>query len=263
VLLVDTREPKPLLDIADTVLKLERPADGVAEGALRVQAKLLCARPHLAPQRFALCMTLRKEGAAWQHIDDIDHRAIVAYRLDRQDYSSREIARLLDVSPATAWRLVSRGERLPKPIRDRVELEVPIPKRKEKQSHLAKLLLNTLLPRENEGPAAQQRGDEGLRAEPDHDPSLQNNLSSSGLTRGPSSSGSTRNGVASGAGGAGSPDQVRGRHLEGKGEMDTVTAREPPAPQTHQPREAVKHLTRAERLWRTPLQVLMKERGLG
>jgi hypothetical protein len=38
--------------------------------------------------------------------------------------------------------------------------------------------------------------------------------------------------------------------------------KEAPPPQTPQPGEAVKRpLTRAERLWRTPLHVLMKERG--
>jgi hypothetical protein len=160
------------------VLKVERPADGVAEADLRLQVKLLSSRPHIEPQRFALRMTLRKDGAAWTHVDDIDHRAIVACRLDRADYSSREIAKLLDVSPATAWRLVSRGERLPRHIRDGVDLEVPIPPRKEKKRDWAKILRlagiteqstdderSDLLPRGKamsiDIAAAEQREDEG------------------------------------------------------------------------------------------------------
>jgi hypothetical protein len=178
VLLVDAKEPKPILDLADTVLKVEKPADGVAEADLRLQVKLLSSRPCLEPQRFELRMSLRKDGAAWTHRDDLDHRAIIAYRLDRADYSSREIAKLLDVSPATAWRLVSRGERLPRHIRDGVDLEVPIPPRKEKKRDWAKILRlagiteqstdderSDLLPRGKamsiDIAAAEQREDEG------------------------------------------------------------------------------------------------------
>jgi hypothetical protein len=151
VLLVDAKEPKPILDVADAVLKVERPADGVQEGDLRLQAKLLSARPDLKEtQRFELRLELRKNGAAWTCIDDVDHRAIMAYRLDRQDYSSREIARMLDVSPTTAWRLVGRGEKLPPHIRDGVDLDVPEPPRKA-----------PLLPREKEGPSAKRWEDEG------------------------------------------------------------------------------------------------------
>jgi hypothetical protein len=162
VLLVDMKEPKPMPDIADIVLKVDRPADGVREGDLRLQAKLLSARPVLDCHRFELRLTLRADGAAWHYVDDIDHPAIIAYRLDRADYSSRQIAKLLDVSPATAWRLVTRGERMPRHIRDGVDLEVPIPKRPKRKSDLAQLLLKTLLPREKEGPARDSvRGDEG------------------------------------------------------------------------------------------------------
>ena len=154
----------------------------------------------------------------------------MAYRLDRADYSSREIARLLAVSPATAWRLVSRGERLPKHIRDGVDLEVPIPERPKQKSALAKL--NTLLPREKEGPVAQRREGEG--------PAV------------------LEIGSVSSCGESPSPNPLpRERAPEG----DAA----PPAPplQTPQPREAVKQPTRAERLWRTPLHELMKGRGFG
>jgi putative DNA primase/helicase len=231
VLLVDGAEPKALPLLADTVLRAEPPADGVREGDLRLQVRLLAARPHpAASQRFALTLTLRREGAVWRHVYDVDHRAIMAYRLDRADYSSRKIAKLLAVSPATAWRLVSRGERLPKHIRDGVDLDVPIPARPKQKSELAKLLLKTLLPREKGGAAAQQREDEGPAA-----PEV-------------------------------GEDRARGESpspnpLPRKRAPEVTAAREPPPPQTPQPREAVKHLTRAQRLWRMPMEQLLRERG--
>jgi hypothetical protein len=255
VLLVDAKEPKPILDLADTVLKVERPADGVAEADLRLQVKLLSSRPHIEPQRFALRMTLRKDGAAWTHVDDIDHRAIVACRLDRADYSSREIAKLLDVSPATAWRLVMRGSRLPAHIRDGIDLDVPIPPRKEKKRDWAKILRlagiteqsgpdehQNLLPREKamsiDIAAAQQRGDEGPAAA---DVSADAGETGAGGETGPSPS-----------------PLPRERVPEGEAGPQALPA------QTPQPGEAVKRpLTRAERLWRTPLHQLMKERGFG
>jgi hypothetical protein len=252
VLLVDVAEPKALPLLADTVLRVEAPADGVAEGDLRLQARLLASRPHGEARRFALCMTLRRAGAVWRYVDDIDHRAIMAYRLDRADYSSREIAKLLNVSPATAWRLVTRGSRLPPHIRDGVDLEVPIPPRKEKKRDWAKILRLAgieegspdgehpdLLPREKamsiDIAAAQQRGDEGpaVPAVPDV--------------------GQTDSGGET----APSPNPLpRGRAPEGE------AAPQAPPPQTPQPGEAVKRpLTRAERLWRMPLEQLMRERG--
>ena len=54
--------------------------------------------------------------------DAVDHRALTAWRLWERDHSTREIARRLGVSPATAWRLVERGEALPAHLRDRAEL---------------------------------------------------------------------------------------------------------------------------------------------
>jgi hypothetical protein len=162
VLVVDVQEPKAVADLADIVLKVERPADGVAEGDLRLQAKLVSARTGIAARRFALRLTLRKDGAAWTYVDDVDHRAIMAYRLDCADYSSREIARMLDVSPATAWRLIGRGERLPSHIRDRVDLEVPEEGALQVSVKEARTLLNTPLPNgEREGPDAQRREGEG------------------------------------------------------------------------------------------------------
>jgi hypothetical protein len=185
VLLVDAKDPKMLADLPDIVLKVERPADGVKEADLRLQVRQLSSRPAVDTERFELRMTLRRDGAAWTRIEDIDHRAVIAYRLDRADYTTREIARLLDVSPATGWRLVMRGARLPPHLRDGVDLDVPIPPRPEqKKRDWAKILrlaalmkarenlvsperedgdaaLPNLLPREKGGPAAQQRRDEG------------------------------------------------------------------------------------------------------
>ena len=141
-------------------------------------------RPNIETQRFELRLELRRNGAAWTYIDDLDHRAIMAYRLDRADYSSREIARMLNVSPATAWRLIGRGERLPEHIRDGVDLIVPEPERKNRDwlsilrqagvidDHGNWLPLapavegapDSLLPREKEGPPAVPREDEGPAA---------------------------------------------------------------------------------------------------
>ena len=245
VLLVDVAEPRALPQLADTVLRVDRPADGVQEGDLRLQVKLLASRAPLEARRFELRMTLRKDGAAWRHVDDIDHRAIVAYRLDRADYSSRAIAKILDVSPATAWRLVMRGARLPKPVRDRVDLDVPIPKEPQQERDWATILRlagirnedeNLLPSREKGGPAAQPRGDEGAAATAEgtvlEDSSAR--CRAQPLTR-----------------------RADARHPLPQGER----IEKAPPPQTSQPREAVKHLTRAERLWRTPLDALMKERG--
>ena len=220
VLLVDTREPRMLAELADTVLKIERPADGVADADLRLQMAPLSSRAHLDIRRCELRMSLRDAGAAWTLIDDVDHRAIMAYRLDQAEYSSREIARMLGVSPATAWRLIGRGEALPPHIRDGVDLEVP----EESQ---------TLPPTGGkEGPAAQQREDEGEQT---------SEIAPDALRAPPHLN----------------PPPVGGRTSEGQ------LAATAPQPQTARSGEAVKQRMRAERMWRTPLHVLMKERGLG
>jgi KaiC/GvpD/RAD55 family RecA-like ATPase len=162
VLLVDAKAPALLADLADTVLKVEPPADGVADADLRLQGRLQSTRAKSAEACFELRLTLRQDGAVWRYIDDVDHRAILAYRLDRQDYSSREIAKRLGVSPATAWRLIGRGERMPAHLRDGVELEVPEAGQGPKSARtIAGLLRESLLPREKEGPVAKRREDEG------------------------------------------------------------------------------------------------------
>jgi hypothetical protein len=226
VLLVDAKEPKALADIADTVLQLDRPADGVQEGDLRLQAKLLSSRPDVRTQRFALRLDLRRNGAAWTYVDDVDHRAIIAYRLDSADYSSREIARMLGVSPATAWRLIGRGEALPAHLRDGVDLEVPEESAK------------SLLPWEKEGPArVSAREDEGLA------------VAEAGADAGETDTG----------GKTGPSPYPLPRERVPEAEPATTA----PHPQTARTGEAVKQRTRAERMWRTPLHELMKERGYG
>jgi hypothetical protein len=229
VLLVDAKEPKPILDVADAVLKVERPADGVREGDLRLQAKLLSSRPDLKDtRRFALRLDLRRNGAVWTYVDDVDHRAIVAYRLDRQDYSSREIARMLDVSPTTAWRLVGRGEKLPPHIRDGVDLEVPEIRKRSRDSE-------SLLPREKVGPTRANAWEDEGPAVADVSADIAETDSCGEV--GPSPYPLPRERVPAG-------DAERAET------------------QTPQPGETVKQpLTRAEREWRTPLRQLMKARG--
>ena len=250
VLLVDTKEPRMLADLADTVLKLDKPADGVAEADLRLQVKVLSSRLHVETRRFELRMSLRQRSIGWTYVDDLDHRAIIAYRLDRADYSSRAIAKLLDVSPATAWRLVTRGSRLPPHIRDGVDLDVPIPPRPKQKRDWTKILRlvgitegrdeHTLPPPGGTaGPAPPRREDEGENTKGAMMPAEK----APDALRAPPHL---------------NPPPVGERTSEGEAE------REAPDLQTHKTGEAVKQpLTRAQRLWRTPLDQLMKERGFG
>jgi putative DNA primase/helicase len=124
VLLVETSEPRAIAALADTVLRLERPADATAEPGLRMTVRLAAVRAPAddTDRVFGLHMALRDGGAVWTRHDAIDHRALVAWRLHQRKYSTREIARKLGVSPATAWRLVERGEALPAHLRVREEL---------------------------------------------------------------------------------------------------------------------------------------------
>jgi KaiC/GvpD/RAD55 family RecA-like ATPase len=124
VLLVEASEPRAITALADTVLRLERPADATAEPGLRMTVRIAAARAPVADmdRTFGLHMALRESGAVWTRQDAIDHRALAAWRLWERDYSTRDIARMLGVSPATAWRLVERGEKLPAHVRDREEL---------------------------------------------------------------------------------------------------------------------------------------------
>jgi hypothetical protein len=124
VLLVEASEPRAIAALADTVLRLERPADATAEPGLRMTVRVAASRA-LAEEMdrsFGLHMALRAGGAVWTRRDAVDHRALTAWRLWERDYSTRDIARMLGVSPATAWRLVERGEALPAHVRERAEL---------------------------------------------------------------------------------------------------------------------------------------------
>ncbi len=167
VLLVDAAEPRAVAALADVVLRLERPADGAAGEDLRLQVRLAAARTKEEPagRRFELRLAFGAEGAAWTRLGDADHRALLAWRLDEDGYSSRQIARRLEVSPATAWRLIRHGRTLPAALRQAAALTVPETKRKPRFD-LAALLAarwsGTPLPSgEREGPAAQQREGEG------------------------------------------------------------------------------------------------------
>ena len=160
----------------------------------------------------------------------------MAYRLDRQDYSSRAIAKILNVSPATAWRLVGRGERMPPHLRDGVDLEVPMPAPAKKKRDWAKIRrlagISTLPPTGGKaGPDAQRREDEGEQT---------SKIAPSALRAPPHLN----------------PLPAGERTSEGDAETEA------PPLQTLQPGEAVKRpLTRAHRQWRTPLLQLMKAHG--
>ncbi len=124
VLLVEESEPRAIAALADTVLRLERPADPAAEPGLRFTVRVAAARAlaENSCRAFELHMALRDGGAVWARRDDFDRRALAAWRLHRRDHSTREIARTLGVSPATAWRLVRHGKAMPAHLRDRAEL---------------------------------------------------------------------------------------------------------------------------------------------
>ncbi len=178
VLLVETSEPRAIAALADTVLRLERPADMSANDGLRFTVRVAASRA-LAGEScrgFELHLALRADGAVWTRRDEFDHRALAAWRLHKRDYPTREIARRLGVSPATAWRLVERGKATPAHLRDRAELpELEAERRwqvarkraeaRRKAERLARReeeARHTHLPNgEKEGPAAQQREDEG------------------------------------------------------------------------------------------------------
>jgi hypothetical protein len=122
VLLVETSEPRALAALADTVLRLERPADATAEPGLRMTVQVKAARTDDMERGFGLHLGFRAGGAVWTRRDAVDHRALTAWRLHERDYSTRAIGQILDVSPATAWRLVERGAALPAHLRAAEEL---------------------------------------------------------------------------------------------------------------------------------------------
>ncbi len=137
VLLVEAGEPRAIAALADTVLRLERPADPAAEPGLRFTVRVAASRA-LAEgscRAFELHMALRDGGAVWTRRDDFDRRALAAWRLHRRDLSSREIAKTLGVSPATAWRLVRHGKAMPEHLRDRAELPELEAERRREAAH--------------------------------------------------------------------------------------------------------------------------------
>jgi hypothetical protein len=186
----------------------------------------------------------------------------MAYRLDRADFSSREIARMLGVSPATAWRLVGRGGRLPPHLRDGVDLVVPEPPRPQperNQRDWARILRLAGVTDEHGNPLPPAHAEEDEPGTP-----LPN-----GEREGPARD-SGREGEGENTAESAPPsDIVPGAlrappHLNPPPVGGRTSERAAPQPQTAQTGEAVKRpLTRAERLWRTPLHRLMKERGFG
>jgi AAA domain len=128
VLLVEAAEPRALAALADIVLRIERPLDWAPEEGVRCQVRVVTSRAWTGEAgRFELRLRWHADGPAWTRIADVDHRAILAWRLKQGDYTTREIARKLAVSPATAWRLIKRGEVMPPHLRDGAELLPPEP----------------------------------------------------------------------------------------------------------------------------------------
>ncbi len=140
VLLVETSEPRAIAALADTVLRLERPADASPGEGVRFTLRVAASRALAgeACRCFGLHLALREGGAAWTRRDEFDHQALAAWRLHERDFSTREIARKLGVSPATAWRLVRHGKAMPPHLRDREELpELEAERRRKSQQERA------------------------------------------------------------------------------------------------------------------------------
>jgi DNA-binding CsgD family transcriptional regulator len=178
VLLVEASEPRAIAALADTVLRLERPADATAEPGLRMTVRVAASRTPAEEmdRSFGLHMALRESGAVWTRQDAIDHRALTAWRLWERDYSTRDIARMLGVSPATAWRLVERGEKMPAHIRERAELPELEEERREQAARRKRRALDRA------ALILRQAQDEGLGEAQDEDRRVQGGDSGSTIT---------------------------------------------------------------------------------
>ncbi|MCD6042532.1 MAG: hypothetical protein K0R40_2135 [Burkholderiales bacterium] len=135
VLLVETSEPRALAALADTVLRLERPADATAEPGLRMTVRVNAARTEDMERCFGLHLAFRDSGAVWTRRDAVDHRALTAWRMHQRGHSTRAIGRVLDVSSVSAWRLVKRGKALPEHLRKGEELPELEAERRQKEAH--------------------------------------------------------------------------------------------------------------------------------
>ncbi len=253
VLLVDASEPRAIAALADTVLRLERPVDWTEEEGARFTVRLAASRGLTGKtcRRFEARLALRSGRAAWTRIEAQDDRAILAWRMHEEGYTSREIATALEVSPAHGWRLVERGEAIDPAIRDNAEIrdvakekrarEAAARRRAEKKAREAELMKaawakalgpvpeHLKVPRPAASGTARQAL--ALRQALDEGFGTQRTDGEGGAATKPDGAPQTAN-----------PDEARKQ-----------TPAPPPPPAYHPP-----PLTRAQLQWRTPLKDLLR-----
>jgi len=136
VLLVDAAEPRAIAALADTVLRLERPLDWTEEEGARFRLRVAASRALTgkSSRRFEARLAVRRGRAAWTRLDDLDQRAILAWRLSEGGFSSREIAQKLEVSPVSAWRLIQRGEAMDPALRDNAEIREAVKEERRREA---------------------------------------------------------------------------------------------------------------------------------
>ena len=265
VLLVDAAEPRAIAALADTVLRLERPLDWTEEEGARFRLRVAASRALTgkSSRRFEARLAVRRGRAAWTRLDDLDQRAILAWRLSEGGFSSREIAQKLEVSPVSAWRLIQRGEAMDPALRDNAEIREAVKEERRREA------------------AALREADRKARE-------FERGVAAWAQVLGPVTKSLLPNGEKEGS--AAKPREDEGKKKDESEKMiDAAPSalRAPPHParpltcaspvgereQTANPPEAMKQpppqppapppLTRAQLLWRTPLRELLAGRPEG
>ncbi len=238
VLLVDAVEPRALLALADTVLRLDRPLDWTEEEGARFTVRLAASRglTGTSCRRFEARLDTRRGRAAWTKIAAGDDRAILAWRMSEEGYSSREIAQKLAVSPAGAWRLIGRGAALDPAVRDNAEIRAAVKETRRREAAAER----KARARAAAVAAWARAGAMAARRDPPPPPPRPAPAEAPAVAAAPP-------GAAPGEGDA--------------------AARAGAAPQTANPPEALKQhqpppppLTRAQLLWRMPMKTLLRDR---
>jgi len=119
MLLVDRARPRrrispPYEDMLDAVIAVKRPP-GLGEGGGVHMALTLTGRAFAEAEQGELRLVLTPEAGAapgWRRVARLDAAVLAAWRLEQRGLSCRAIGRELEVSAATAWRLVRRAEAL-------------------------------------------------------------------------------------------------------------------------------------------------------
>ncbi len=119
VLLVDRARPRrrmapPYEDILDATITVKRPP-GLGDDGAAHMALALAGRAFAGSEQFELRLVLEPEAGeapGWRRVARLDALMLAAWRLERRGLSYRAMARELDVSAATAWRLCRKAAAL-------------------------------------------------------------------------------------------------------------------------------------------------------